>query len=220
MSTNWQMVEALASFGYMVTSVTAIGYAALQLRHEREYRAVTNLEKQLDFFHSDKFREARRRLARERLSENGQLLALNVEEPPVAAFEVLDFYEHLGLLVKKGHLEIYDVWHTFYERVQPVYADFRVMLEGRTGDWADEYRDLRHIMHGMDRLQQVRLRRRREDHAKLWTDERIGDHYAYELEATSDYVPRRRSRGLSRRRGQVPMAETPLPAPEHPVQVT
>ena len=215
MRVDWNEVQSLATAVLVVTSLGGIIYAALQLRHEREYRAVTNLEKQLEFFHSDKFRESRRRLARERMTELKQLLALDKENPPISAFEVLDFYEHLGLLVKKGHLEMYDVWHTFYEWIQPVYADFRSLLEDRGSEWADQYSDLRHLMHAMDRVQQHRMRRKRLEHGKLWSDDRIGEHYSYEIDATSEYTPRRRGRGLSRRRDQTPVAETPVITAEH-----
>ena len=104
----------MATVVLVATSAGAIAYAGLQLRHEREYRSVENLEKQLSFFLSDSFVGVRRRLAESRLEEAG-LKAWSLEDPPVSAFEVLDFYEHLSLLVKKGHLNIYDVWHTFYE---------------------------------------------------------------------------------------------------------
>ena len=40
----------MATVALVVTSAGAISYAALQLRHERAYRAVDNLEKQLSFF--------------------------------------------------------------------------------------------------------------------------------------------------------------------------
>lgn len=208
MISNWTEAEAIASAFLVLTSLGGIFYAGVQLRHERQYRAVSNLEKQLAYFHSTKFREARRRLAQERLNDRGELLALVSSEPPLAAFEVLDFYEHLGLLIKKGHLEIYDVWHTFYEWAQPVYADMRRILEDRSNEWADHYSDLRRIMHGMDRIQRDRMRKRRDQHVKLWSDDRICEHYQYELEATGEYVPARRSRRLSRRRDQTPIAET------------
>ena len=207
MGANWTEAEAVATVLLVLTSVAGIFYAGVQLKHERQYRAVTNLEKQLAFFHSGKFREARRRLAAERLNDARDLLALDSADPPLAAFEVLDFYEHLGLLVKKRHLELYDVWHTFYEWVQPVYADLRVVLEGKDSEWADHYSDLRRMMHGMDRIQQQRMRRRGAAHGKLWSDERICEHYSYELETTGEYVPARRTRGLSRRLDQTPMAE-------------
>ncbi len=207
MGANWTEAEAVATALLVLTSIAGIFYAGVQLRHERQYRSVTNLEKQLGFFHSSKFREARRRLAAERLNENQDLLALDSEDPPIAAFEVLDFYEHLGLLVKKRHLDLYDVWHTFYEWAQPVYADFRMVLEGAESDWADHYSDFRRMMHGMDRIQQARMRGRGAQHGKLWSDDRICEHYSYELETTGEYVPARRSRRLSRRRDQKPVAE-------------
>jgi len=210
MLVDWTEAQAVATSILVFTSMGGIFYAGVQLRHERQYRSVSNLEKQLAFFHSSKFREARRRLAQERLNENGDLLALNTAEPPIAAFEVLDFYEHLGLLAKKGHLDLYDVWHTFYEWIQPVYADLRKVLEDESTEWADHYSDLRRMMHSMDRIQQARMRRKRGQHVKLWSDDRICDHYQYELEATGEYVPARRTQRLSRRRDQTPIAETVL----------
>ena len=95
---NWTALEAIANSALVLTSAGAIGYAGLQLKHERQYRAVTNLEKQLSFFLSDPFVAARRRLAETR-TDGKDLCSWSVEDPPVAAFEVLDFYEHLGLLV-------------------------------------------------------------------------------------------------------------------------
>src|ERR1700744_3786944 len=52
---NWEAVQAVATAALVVTSAGAISYAGLQLRHERDYRAVENLEKQLSFFLSEKF---------------------------------------------------------------------------------------------------------------------------------------------------------------------
>src|SRR5580692_5420127 len=122
MHVDWTAVQGVATSILVLTSVGAIAYAGLQLRHERQYRSVANLEKQLSFFLSDSFVAARRRLAQARLDLTGddaKLQAWELDSPPVTAFEVLDFYEHLALLVKKGHLDIYDVWHTFYEWAQP-----------------------------------------------------------------------------------------------------
>src|SRR6202044_1172887 len=98
MTINWAAVQALATVVLVLTSGGAIAYAALQLRHEREYRSVINLEKQLSFFLSAPFVAARRRLAQARVGQDG-LIPWSIDEPPVVAFEVLDFYEHLGLLL-------------------------------------------------------------------------------------------------------------------------
>jgi hypothetical protein len=171
----------MATVVLVVTSAGAIAYAALQLRHEREYRAIENLEKQLSFFLSDKFVAVRRRLAESRLDETG-LKPWTLEEPPVSAFEVLDFYEHLSLLVKKGHLDLYDVWHTFYEWAQPVYVDMQSLIESEDSAYSEHYRDLRRMMRRMDEIQMAKMERQKGEHWALWTPDRIIDHYKYELE--------------------------------------
>jgi hypothetical protein len=172
----------MATVVLVVTSAGAIAYAALQLRHEREYRAVENLEKQLSFFLSDKFVAVRRRLAESRLDATG-LKPWTLDEPPVSAFEVLDFYEHLSLLVKKGHLDVYDVWHTFYEWAQPVYVDMQPLIESEDSAYAEHYRDLQRMIRRMDEIQMAKMKRQKGEHWALWTPERIIEHYKYELEA-------------------------------------
>ena len=177
---DWVEVQSIATVVLVLTSAGAIGYAALQLRHEREYRSIANLEKQLSFFLSDGFVAARRRLAEARL-DGATLRPWEVEDPPVNAFEVLDFYEHLALLVKKGHLSVYDVWHTFYEWAQPVYVDMQPMIENDESAYADHYNDLRKLMREMDEIQLQRMHRKNANHWALWTPDRIIDHYKYEL---------------------------------------
>ncbi len=172
----------MATVVLVLTSAGAITYAGLQLRHERAYRAVDNLEKQLSFFLSDTFVAVRRRLAESRLDGAG-LKAWSVDDPPVSAFEVLDFYEHLSLLVKKGHLDIYDVWHTFYEWAQPVYVDMQPLVESEESPYIEHYRDLQRMIRRMDEIQMAKMATQKGEHWTLWTPERIIEHYKYELEA-------------------------------------
>jgi hypothetical protein len=179
---DWVAVQAVATAALVLTSAGAIGYASLQLRRERAYRSVDNLEKQLSFFLSDKFVAVRRRLAESRLDETG-LKSWTVDDPPVSAFEVLDFYEHLSLLVKKGHLDVYDVWHTFYEWAQPVYVDMQPLIEGVESAYSEHYRDLQRLIRRMDEIQIAKMKTQKGDHWALWTPERIIEHYRYELQA-------------------------------------
>jgi len=205
MAINWLAVEALGNVGLVLTGAGAISYAGLQLRHERAYRQVANLEKQLGFFLSTGFVEARRRLAEARLDEAGLdetgLKAWTVDEPPVNVFEVLDFYEHLSLLVKKGHLDLYDVWHTFYEWAQPVYVDMQPLIESEESAYYDHYNDLQRMMRQMDEIQMGKMEKQKGEHWALWTPERIIEHYRYELEAGGR--PRR-----VRRRGETTLTAT------------
>ncbi len=199
MHVDWNAVQAIATSILVLTSVGAIAYAGLQLRHEREYRSVANLEKQLGFFLSENFVAARRRLAQARLdlTESEQhLCPWNIDSPPVSVFEVLDFYEHLALLVKKGHLDIYDVWHTFYEWAQPVYVDLQSLIESPDSEYAAHYDDLQNMMQKMDEIQLKRMHRKNANHWALWTPDRIIEHYRYELE--SGGRPRRSRREAAR----------------------
>ncbi len=203
MLVDWNEIQAIGTTFLVVTSAGAIGYAGLQLRHEREYRAVANLEKQLSFFLSEAFVAARRRLAKARLGEDGRLLPWELEDPPVSSFEVLDFYEHLALLVKKGHLDIYDVWHTFYEWAQPVYVDMQPLIESDESAYADHYDDLQRMMRRMDEIQLAKMHEKHANHWALWTPDRIIEHYQYEIE--SGGRPRR-----SRRRRETTVTATRL----------
>jgi hypothetical protein len=115
-----------------------------------------------------------------------------VDDPPVVAFGVLDFYEHLALLVKKGHLDVYDVWHTFYEWAQPVYVDMQPLIESDESPYAEHYKDLQRLVHRMDAIQIRKMQTQKKEHRTLWTRERIIEHYQYELLDG-------RSRGLHRR---------------------
>ena len=199
MAVDWNAVQAIATAMLVLTSVGAIAYAGLQLKHERDYRSVANLEKQLSFFLSVNFVGARRRLAQARLNLQGDEVTLNaweLDQPPVTIFEVLDFYEHLALLVKKGHLELYDVWHTFYEWAQPVYVDMQALIESPDSMYADHYDDLQSMMREMDELQLKRMHAKHANHWALWTPDRIIDHYKYELE--SGGRPRRSRRSAAR----------------------
>ena len=206
---NWEEVQALANVVLVLTSAGAIGYAALQLRHEREYRSVNNLEKQLSFFLGEGFLSSRQRLSRARVDIEGDALRpLNTQEPPVSAFEVLDFYDHLGLLIKKGHLSLYDVWHTFYEFMQPVYIDLQPLIEGSDSPYYDHYSHLRHLMRGLDEIQLKRMHARNANHWALWTPDRILDHYRYELEVDEEARNQRRARLRGRKPGTIPHLES------------
>jgi hypothetical protein len=185
---NWLAVQAVATVVLVLTSGGAIAYASLQIRNERAYRSVANLERQLSFFLSPSFIAARQRLAEARLDSSG-LKAWSLNDPPISAFEVLDFYEHLALLVKKGHLNLYDVWHTFYEWAQPVYVDMQPLIESSESAYADHYNDLQRMMGRMDDIQRRKMHRQKGEHWTLWGTDRIIEHYRYELEARGQ--PRR-----------------------------
>ena len=173
MNVNWEAVQAVATVTLVVTSLGAIGYAGLQLKHEREYRVGRQSGKAARLFPRPHLRRGAsapgRRTASKTISaaegepEHASLAPWEIDDPPVSAFEVLDFYEHLALLVKKGHLDLYDVWHTFYEWAQPVYVDLQPLIEGPESPYRDHYVDLQRMMrqHGRHTAEEDARRGRR-----------------------------------------------------------
>jgi hypothetical protein len=141
-----------------------------------------------------------------------KLQTWELDSPPVSAFEILDFYEHLALLVKKGHLDIYDVWHTFYEWAQPVYVDMQALIESPDSMYADHYNDLQRMMRRMDEIQLARMHRKKANHWALWTPDRIIEHYKYELE--SGGRPRRSRRAAAREVAREVVREIQQAAPD------
>ncbi len=86
--------------------------------------------------------------------------------------------------MKKVHLDVYDVWHTFYEWAQPVYVDLQPLIENPDSPYSVQYSDLRKLMRAMDEIQIKRMHARNANHWSLWTPERILDHYRHELETS------------------------------------
>jgi hypothetical protein len=73
---------------------------------------------------------ARKALALHRLDAKQQnLLPLDVENPPSDMFSILDFFEHMSLLVDRGYLAKEDVWTDLSEDMFPFYADARPIIE-------------------------------------------------------------------------------------------
>ncbi len=119
-------------------------------------------------------------------------MPLDPHDPPVSALEVLDFYEHLGLLVKKGHLDVYDTWHAFYEWAQPVYVDMQPLIECTDGPYLDHYSEMRKLMRRMDDIELRRMHARNANHWALFTPDRVLDYYKYELQAGGTGIRARR----------------------------
>ncbi len=117
-----------ATWGLVGTGVIAILFTAWQLAAFRKQSKLDNLERILEWFESTHFKELRRNLAEARLTVGGKLRHLDLDDPPTTAYEILDFFEHIGFLVKKHHLDDYDVWHSFSGWISAANCDFKELI--------------------------------------------------------------------------------------------
>ena len=119
-------IATLANVGLVITGVVAIIFAYVQLENERKYRRIENLEAQIQRFDSKAIVLQRTALAKARVDTDlKKLVKLDLDDTPNSAYKILNYFEHLSLLVRKGHLAAFDVWHSFDCSAMPIYYNLR-----------------------------------------------------------------------------------------------
>jgi hypothetical protein len=112
--TAWATVAtAIATAMLVFTGLGALIFAWYQIRSERVYRRVENIEREIEKFDTGSCANARKVFAATRLESGNQFCTLNHQNAPSAAYEMLDFFEHIGHLARAGHLDTRAVWHRF-----------------------------------------------------------------------------------------------------------
>jgi hypothetical protein len=107
------MLTAVGTILLVLTGLGAMLFAWVQIRSERAYRRVENIEREIEKFDGGRCAKAREIFATSRLAVMDGAKPLGRDNAPAGAYEILNFFEHLGHLAKAGHLEVRAVWHTF-----------------------------------------------------------------------------------------------------------
>jgi hypothetical protein len=132
---NWSAVSAIA---HTVTALATIGafiFAGVQIYEFREEAKIQNLREQVDKFEGSRFTEIRKSLATERTDTKQQRLKrLDPSDPPLELYDELNFCEDLGLLTRRGALDLHDVWSEFSYWLFPVYTDARPVIDSDIKD--------------------------------------------------------------------------------------
>jgi hypothetical protein len=152
---SWEAVVALSSVALVLTGLGAIAFAWKQLATQRDVARVDSLEKQVFYFESEHFLKFRKALAKSRI-QGGRLSAIDVDDPPSEAYVLLNFFEHIGLLVRRKHLDVYDVWHSFAYWATPLYYDARRLIEYEQLEDLSYYDDFVWLISEMQRIQAER----------------------------------------------------------------
>ena len=125
-------VSSLATAVIAVTGVLALIYASEQLKQSRETEKVKHLVEFTREFDSELMCEWRKSLAEKWLKG---------DEYPDETQRLLDFFETVGLLVRRGYLDAHDVWNTFSDWMFNIYATFRDDIEQVQRDQENYYTD-------------------------------------------------------------------------------
>ncbi|HXM60519.1 MAG TPA: hypothetical protein VN950_06655 [Terriglobales bacterium] len=149
-----------------ITGAWALLYAKRQLAQARESDRVQHLVRFIEQFESEPLATYRRVTAEKRVRGTSY---------PTEAQNILNFFETIGLLVRREYLDVDDVWSSFAYWMFNVYADFREDIEQEQRDDPSYYQDFCTLI---ERLRKVEMEEGgRDDHPSkeeildFWRDE-------------------------------------------------
>jgi len=205
MSINWDAVAGIATAALVATGAGAIYFAYRQIENERAYRRIDNLEAQIDRFDREPIAGHRKKLAEARLdASRTRLRILDVDDPPTSAYEVLNFFEHIAFLVEKGHLNIYDVWHSFGYWARATYYDFRSLIEYEQREDPSTYCDFLKLD---ARLRKIDIEETGAENT--WLPDELVNYYLSEIEEVKKPRRRRAARNSARKKSELHGAVSP-----------
>ena len=168
------------------TAAWALVYARQQLRQVQESEQVQHLLRFVEQFDTEPLVNSRKSLAEKRLK--------GVDDPPELD-NILNFFETIGLLVKRGYLDAHDVWAMFSYWMFSVFADFPDSIEQERKEDPTFYSDFATLVERLRIIETAEHglsdRPSRDDIEEFWR---------YELGLTVGLpAPKRRPRKLVRR---------------------
>jgi hypothetical protein len=128
-----------------VTGVCALIYAHRQLKQAREAEKVKHLVDFIREFEREPMAGCRRKVAEKRVRGTAY---------PPEAQNILNFFETIGLLVRRGYLDVYDVWSSFGYWMFNIYADFREDIEQEQREDRSYYRDSTDLLQKLQEIEQ------------------------------------------------------------------
>jgi hypothetical protein len=157
---------ALFTFVIAATGVWALVYASRQLRQGRESERMQHLLRFIGQFEQPPMTTYRKAVAEKRTK--------GVSYPPEAQ-EILNFFETIGLLVRREYLDVEDVWSSFAYWMFNVYADFRDDIEQEQRDDESYYQDFCALVEMLRKIEKEAGgsddRPSKEDVMEFWKDE-------------------------------------------------
>lgn len=167
-SPNWaEILTAVATSTVALSGVLALILAWKELRQNHKQNQVQHL---LDFdqrYSSEPLLTYRRLLAEKRLRH---------EEEPDELYNLLDFFETVGLLVVSGYLDEYAVWSTFSYPIIIISTDFAHVLRDLSQEDPTTYSDFKLLT---ERMRLVEQQQGGTSHSpspsdidEYWTDEK------------------------------------------------
>jgi hypothetical protein len=151
---NWEKASVISSWLLVLTGLGALWFADYQIRESREEAKVQHLVEELNEFDHPPYSDDRKTLALQRMDARQEALkALNVDDPPDAMYNVLNFFEHVSLLANRGYLDKEMAWSDFSYWMFNIYADSRPLIDAERKYDPAEFSELTKLMEDMRQIE-------------------------------------------------------------------
>ncbi len=193
-SINWEAWTAIGTISLAVIAGVSAVYAGLQLRDFRRESRIAHLIALVDQFERDPMATHRRKLGANR-APNGQLLPLDLNNPPPELHDVMNFFEHMGYLLEGKYLNIEDISVEFHYWILHVWGDAKRLIKSEQAENALYYEFFEKMVNRL-----LAYDRPRTGILQLPTEQEIADFYAEESHlAIGSPIPRgKRSKAFQR----------------------
>jgi hypothetical protein len=164
MTADW--TTAWATVAIALTGIAALIYASRQLKQSRQIEKIKHLLEFVREFESEPMAGYRKTVADERLAGTAY---------PLEAQKLLDFFETIGLIVRRGYVDAEDVWSSFGYWMFNIYADFKDDIEQEQRDDGSYYQDSCELLEILRRIEKKEGgksdRPSKEEIREFWQDE-------------------------------------------------
>jgi len=147
---NWQRVprpDFWTAFFTCILALTTVVAVSVGYRQLKEFHAESQVQHLLALqqqMEQEPMLTYRRGLAEKRLKN---------QEDPYELYPLLDFFETVGLLVRRGYLDESDVWNTFGYPVFVLNADARQIIEQQRREDPTSYADFSSLVERLERIE-------------------------------------------------------------------
>jgi hypothetical protein len=118
---------AILALGTFIAIVVTVHLTNVQLSEQRDALKVQHLVDESDKFNKD---PALKALAAARIDlVHETLRPMDYDSAPDQLWDVLNTCDHLGLLTRRGYLDVNDVWSEFGYWLFPIYADAEPVIQ-------------------------------------------------------------------------------------------
>lgn len=153
----WDILTGCSTVLIAITGVLALIFAYLQIRESRQQAKVTQLESLIQEFDRSPLIEKRKALASQRIDQQKHtMIDLDSENPPAEAYDVLNFFENIGLLTRKGFLDKNDVSEEFGDWMFAYYSDLRPFLDSEQKNDQNAYSNFSSLMQELYEMNKTR----------------------------------------------------------------